>query len=122
MRSHDTDAINWVCSLGPDRVTRAQKQVLLRIADHWSERFHSANVSNGELCEDLQYTEQHLRKILRALHNERLIEYTPGVGAGNWSQFRFSGGGSETERRGCAEGAHKERRKSAERANFRYPQ
>src|SRR5579872_819091 len=89
MKNHDNEATLYVCSLGPREVTRPQKQCLLRIANHWTERYRMACLPNADLCSDLMIGERQLGRICRALHGNGILDYTPGKGAGNWSQFRF---------------------------------
>lgn len=46
-------------------------------------------MANEDLCEDLLLSPRHLRRILGAIAATGLIDYIPGSGAGNFSQFRF---------------------------------
>jgi hypothetical protein len=80
-------AIEYVLNLGSDRVTVAQKLVLLAIAEHHSDRHGTADVAIGDLGDDAIRSPRQLRRIFKKL--EHLIEYRPGVGSGNYSQFRF---------------------------------
>jgi hypothetical protein len=80
-------AIDYVLNLGSDRVTVAQKLVLLTIAEHHTERHGSANVSLDDLCSEVLRTRRHLVRVFKNL--DQIIEYKPGVGSGNFSQFRF---------------------------------
>jgi hypothetical protein len=80
-------AIEYVLNLGSDRVTVAQKLVLLAIAEHHSDRYGTADVAIGDLGDDAIRSPRQLRRIFKKL--EHLIEYRPGVGSGNYSQFRF---------------------------------
>jgi hypothetical protein len=89
MKNHDNEATLYVCSLGPKDVTRPQKQCLLRIANHWIGRYRMACLPNSDLCADLMMGERQLGRICQALHSKGILDYTPGRGAGNWSQFRF---------------------------------
>jgi hypothetical protein len=85
----DNAATIWVCTLGPHQVTRPQKNVLLRIAAHWTNRYGLALAANAELCDQLQYCPRQLGRILRDLSDAGWIVYRPGQGSGNYSQFRF---------------------------------
>src|SRR6266851_341230 len=89
MKHHDNEATIYVCSLGPEEVTRPQKQCLLRIANCWSARFRATHIPSADLCQDLMIGERQLGRICQALHDKGIVEYIPGRGAGNWSQFRF---------------------------------
>jgi hypothetical protein len=87
--ANDNAATIWVCTLGPHQVTRPQKNVLLRIAAHWADRWGIALVPNAALCDELQYCARQLGRIIKDLSDAGLIVYSPGKGSGNYSQFRF---------------------------------
>jgi hypothetical protein len=80
-------AMDYVSNLGPDRVTFAQKHVALQIARHYSDRYGTANVALDTLCADLSRTRGHLARVFKSL--DHIIEYKPGRGSGNFSEFRF---------------------------------
>jgi hypothetical protein len=80
-------AVDYVLDPGSDRVTVAQKLLLLAIAEHHSERYGSTNINLDDLCAQVLRTRRHLVRVLKNL--DQIIEYKPGVGSGNFSQFRF---------------------------------
>lgn len=80
-------AHEYVLSLGRDRVTSRQKHVLMAIATNYSDRFGEAVMDLDTLCEYILVTRRRMRDILSAL--DPLIEYLPGLGAGNFGRFRF---------------------------------
>jgi hypothetical protein len=80
-------AIDYVLDLGPDRVTPAQKTVLRGIAEYYVERYGLALVGLDQLSADLLRTRVHLARVFKSLRH--LIDYKPGLGSGNFSQFRF---------------------------------
>jgi hypothetical protein len=80
-------AIDYVLSLGPDRVTPPQKNALRAVAEYWSERWGTANVELQKLSEDLLRHPRHLRRVFGSL--DHLLDYKPGLGSGNYSEFRF---------------------------------
>src|SRR5258706_9473356 len=94
-------AIDYVLNLGPERVTFAQKHVLLQIAHHCNDRYGTANVALDTLCAEIFRTRGHLARVFKNL--DHIIEYRPGRGSGNFSEFRFI----ELEREKAAERPHK---------------
>jgi len=90
-------ACTYVADLGRDRVTSAQKHVLLAIARHHAERYGTANLPLEDLAEDVLLSKRQLGRIFKKLTH--LLEYTPGVGSGNYSQFRFLELEKATQRR-----------------------
>ncbi len=95
-------AIDYVSDLGSDRVSRAEKHVLLAIAHHVTERHGTANLPLEELAAEVFRTKRHLRRVFKGL--DHLLDYTPGLGSGNFSQFRFlelaDGNGTQRGRKG----------------------
>jgi hypothetical protein len=79
--------IDYVLDLGSDRVTRVQKHILLTIARHVTARHGTANLALSELAAEVLLTERHLARVFAKLGE--VIEYIPGLGSGNFSQFRF---------------------------------
>jgi len=94
-------AMDYVSNLGPERVTFAQKHVLLQIARHCSDRYGTANVALDTLCSDLSRTRGHLARVFKSLGH--VLDYKPGRGSGNFSEFRFI----ELESERAAERLHK---------------
>jgi hypothetical protein len=82
-------AMVYTKSLGRAQVTGKQKHVLVTIASYYSERYNSANVGHDDLCNDTLLSDRQLRRVLLKLQGAGLLEYLPGRGAGNFSQFRF---------------------------------
>lgn len=80
-------AVDYVLGLGPDRVTFSQKAALVPIANAYSDRYESANVDLDSLCAALFRSRGHLARVYKSL--DHIIEYKPGLGSGNFSQFRF---------------------------------
>jgi hypothetical protein len=80
-------AVDYVLGLGPDRVTFAQKHVLLQIAVLYNERYGAANIDLDTLCTGLFRTRGHLVLVFKSL--DHILEYKPGLGSGNFSTFRF---------------------------------
>jgi len=107
MKNHDNEATIYVCTLGPKQVTRPQKQCLLRIANHWTSRYQCTCIAKADLCDDLMIVPRQLRRILSALTLKGIIEYTPGLGAGNWSTFRFPKIGTDSGRKEEAKGTQR---------------
>lgn len=89
MNSVSQRAREYVLSLGRDQVTARQKQVLLAIAEAYSDRYNSANFSNRQLGDDILMGERQLGRVLMALDEKGLISYCPGRGAGNYSFCSF---------------------------------
>jgi hypothetical protein len=83
--------------LGPDEVTSVQKHVLLALARHHSERYGTANLSLEDFSAEVQKSKRQLGRIFKKLAH--VLEYTPGVGSGNYSQFRFLELEKATQRR-----------------------
>ena len=79
----------YVESLPVTAVTRTQYFVLLSIAGQFKERFGATIMSNSELAAAVRMGERNLRIVLGELHSSGIVEYRPGLGSGNCSQFRF---------------------------------
>lgn len=104
----DNEATLFVRSIAPDQITRAEMFILLRIADHWNVRFDCAVVPNKELAADLRITTRHLGSVLHRLAEKGILDYRPGRGSGNCSQFRFPHLASEKEKENRKQSRSKE--------------
>ena len=91
MTHHDNEATIYLAGLSPAALRGTQRFLCFSIANRWSARFRCAVVSRDELCEELGIGERQFGRICQALQLKKIIEYMPGRGQGNYSQFRFPG-------------------------------
>jgi len=80
-------ALDYVLLLSPNRVTVTQRFVLRVIAEHYRDRYESANLDLESLIEETSLSRRHLPRIFAALSD--ILEYKPGIGAGRFGAFRF---------------------------------
>src|SRR5438477_2812236 len=80
-------AREYARDLGPDRVTRREKEVVKAIAEYHQERYHSANVALETLCADILIDRRYLRRLIRRLEDLGILGYVPARGAGNYGCF-----------------------------------
>jgi hypothetical protein len=82
-------ARDYINSLSREHVTFSQKHILRVIADHVSDRFGTANVSMDTLEDEILLDRRSIRRQLQRLSH--IVEYSPGLGSGNFGCFRFIG-------------------------------
>jgi len=84
-----TPVEEYVSDLGPEQVNGCQKAMLRVIASYYSPRYRSANLSISTLAHELLVNPRWVRRLAQQIVATGLLEYTPGRGKGNFSQFRF---------------------------------
>jgi hypothetical protein len=84
-------ALEYVRSLERHQVTWKQKSILKVIAEHHKSHLRGAHLSLAKLTNETLTDRSNLQKHLARLEDLNLIEYTPGRGSGNYSQFRAIG-------------------------------
>jgi len=82
-------ARNYVKSLPKSWVTAAQKNLLKTVADYHNIYRGCAWPGNETIAEDMNVSERYVRKLLQQCIDCKIIEYTPGLGAGNLGAFVF---------------------------------
>src|SRR5215831_18571955 len=82
-------ARNYVKHLSRSRVSSAQKKFLFFVADYHNLRSGCAWPGIQTLADDMNLTPRQVRKLLAQCEKRGLIEWTPGVGAGNLGRFVF---------------------------------
>jgi hypothetical protein len=82
-------ARNYIKSLPKSRVTSAQKNLLKTVADYHNIYHGCAWPGNETIAEDMNVSVRYVRKLLQQCIDRKIIEYTPGLGAGNLGAFVF---------------------------------
>lgn len=89
MKNHDNEATVYLAGLSPAVLRGTQRFLCFSIASRWSSRFRCAVIPNAELCEELGIGERQLGRLCQSLSLKGIMQYIPGRGQGNHSQFRF---------------------------------
>lgn len=89
MKNYDNEATIYLAGLSPALLRGTPRFLCFSIANRWSARFRCAVIPRQELCEELGIGERQFGRICQALQFKGIIEYVPGRGQGNYSQFRF---------------------------------